>query len=292
MTPAASQAHLAGMAGYAGSSTASQPSLFSPPPRNKDSGTPIAPAAAASPGASKHAANVQRLSPLYRSSHAGQPVPGAAQALQSVEEGDGNVGDGNTPADGISASAVPGLVAGANAKLMADRCQHGQNLLSHVSRASLDEGPADALPGPPSLAASRQGSLKAGVAWASGTAEPASTKAGQEPSQHLSCQQHRLQHYRGDPALSAALHGADADASSRAAGSSQMPGHPGLSMHGSAPHAHGRMPAAAVRRVELVLLQADAPGSFPQGTAAWLGKRAHLARHHHVRLSRQADIQR
>ena len=37
------------------------------------------------------------------------------------------------------------------------------------------------------------------------------------------------------------------------------------------------------RRVELVLLHG--PESEPEGTAAWLQARPHLARHHHIRLT-------
>ena len=37
------------------------------------------------------------------------------------------------------------------------------------------------------------------------------------------------------------------------------------------------------RRVELVLLHG--PDAEPQGTAAWLDARPHLARHHHIRLT-------
>lgn len=51
------------------------------------------------------------------------------------------------------------------------------------------------------------------------------------------------------------------------------------------------MPAATLgdatchvdRRVELVLLHG--PDAEPQGTAAWLDARPHLARHHHIRLT-------
>lgn len=209
------------------------------------------------------------------------------------------------------------LIAAANAALLESR-QHGRTLLDPASRPSLDEGPPDALSGAPSSAASGQGSMKRTVAgtgagaksgqtgfggWRFGlqsAEKPAGASAGtsdqasssQQSSDPEHRHQHRMQHYRGDPALNAALHGLAADGVYRAGGSNHTAGHPGLSQHGAAPHAHGRMPAAAVRRVELVLLHTDAPGSFPQDTAAWLGKRAHLARHHHVRLNRQADTQR
>ena len=42
-------------------------------------------------------------------------------------------------------------------------------------------------------------------------------------------------------------------------------------------------PNVCCRRVELVLLHG--PESEPQGTAAWLEARPHLARHHHIRLT-------
>lgn len=41
--------------------------------------------------------------------------------------------------------------------------------------------------------------------------------------------------------------------------------------------------ADVCRRVELVLLHG--PDAEPQGTAAWLEARPHLARHHHIRLT-------
>ncbi|KAA6424228.1 MAG: patatin-like phospholipase domain-containing 7, partial [Trebouxia sp. A1-2] len=45
-----------------------------------------------------------------------------------------------------------------------------------------------------------------------------------------------------------------------------------------------------LRRVELVLLHG--PDSEPQGTAAWLEARPHLARHHHIRLTHPKDLAR
>jgi hypothetical protein len=47
-----------------------------------------------------------------------------------------------------------------------------------------------------------------------------------------------------------------------------------------------------LRRAELVLLHPVEDDYFPEDTLEWLGRRPHLARHHHVRLGIQSDLDR
>lgn len=53
----------------------------------------------------------------------------------------------------------------------------------------------------------------------------------------------------------------------------------------------GNAGLAALRRVELVLLHPPS-GELPGHTAAWLARRPHLTRHHHIRLAAEADVAR